>query len=331
MENYLWMVRQYGIPSNDLSGWVHIEQSTAMYYSGIGEYEKAREKFMFAIEKARELGDGRLYEESTLFLSIGHTLRGELKSGQELLEEALDSSLRRGDAQIRALAWTCQARNHSVLRDIDALERDVQEIEVTFRNKTASTKDACTRTAYNAFSALSALERNNLSTALRFAAITESLLKDSEPTAFFAFDAFHCVCEVYLAEFAQLEPNARENGSKWRKIKAQLKAVLTKWENFAHYFPITRPRFYLYKGLFAFHLGQQQKALKFFQTSQEEAQRLRHSFDEALALFCISQLDCEELSKRERKTMRDQAKQLAVPLGDLFELLPLGVRRAFLQ
>ena len=55
---------------------MHAQQSLAMYYSGVGEFEKAISKFEVTILKAREVGDFRRAEEAVMFLSMVYFLQG---------------------------------------------------------------------------------------------------------------------------------------------------------------------------------------------------------------------------------------------------------------
>ena len=178
---------------------MHAQQSLAMYYSGVGEFEKAISKFEVTILKAREVGDFRRAEEAVMFLSMVYFLQGTSEDiltqgtftrAMRLVNEAIASANQRGDTQLHVLALTFRARLFSAQQDALAMEESLEMIENSFKNRTAVLKDVSANLLYNALWARLHLEKGELSAAYNYATQLEDLLRTTEPTTFFSMDCY---------------------------------------------------------------------------------------------------------------------------------------------
>ena len=87
-----------------------IHQSAGMYYSGRGEWDTAVRCLHDAISVAEQIGDRRMLEECTVFLSHVNYLRGKLRPSLADAERALHAARDRGDLQTQEMALLAQAR-----------------------------------------------------------------------------------------------------------------------------------------------------------------------------------------------------------------------------
>ena len=128
-----------------------------------------------------------------------------MNESSRLLADVVDSALRRGDAQTYVLGLTCRARfdYHSLpaalmliirtflaLVQPDAMEACLEEIENSFRNRTAVSKDVSASLIYYSMWAVVTLDRADLNGAYNFACEVYDLVKNSEATTFFSFDCY---------------------------------------------------------------------------------------------------------------------------------------------
>jgi tetratricopeptide (TPR) repeat protein len=281
---------------------MNLLQATGMYYTGVQQWQNAEKNFKKVIDIAKQVGNSRRFEESTIFLSISLFLQGKIKDAQALTEEAVSSAKRRGDAQSQVLAFSAQARNLLALGQTDKAREALDTIEHLVSKAEGYKLDMASEINFHSIMSLFYLAKKDFELAFRTAETIVKLLDETEPTCFFTFPGYMTVPEVFciaLQEHYKIGSSFKLRGKETpATVMAKIDKALKHLANFSKTFTFAEPRLILWQGVVEQLQSKNDRALVTWKKSLGLAQKYGMLYDQGVALFRIGK--CSDIKdKRE--------------------------------
>lgn len=252
---YAERARDAAAKIDDLSARSWALQVTSIYYLGCAQWEKLRIEEALSI--AREIGDQRRMAEMSVLPTWGIFMQAKFQEALERYRAGIELGKRIGDKQ--TITWASQGCVTTLMRmgRTDEGMALIDEPRVKW------------------ISSLGYLRSGDYEAA---EAALEPLMKrmGHRPMQVYQFDMFATIAEVRVKIY-ESAPNENR-----RKLAKQAVETLGRY---GQIFPITKPRALLWKGLFLYLEGQQEKAKKLWQESLSIATTLQLPYDIALAHF----------------------------------------------
>ncbi|WP_438448688.1 AAA family ATPase [Gorillibacterium sp. sgz5001074] len=264
------------------TAWVNMDCS--LYHIGIGEWESSSEYAQVGMAIYERLGDRRYWEAcSYLYVKVLCYRDADFEASSRLAAEIYDSGSRSGNVQAKSWGLMAQAENRLYQgRPGEALPL-LLEAEGLIPANIGLTEEirvysqlACTH-----------LRLGQRDQAKSYAARALASIRQSSPTAYYAYDAYAALAEAYLELWAGSKTG--ESTALRRDLHTALRALKT----FAGVFPIAKPRYLRCRGALARLEGALRKAARFLRQSRELAEQLRmpHEAEQA-------RLELEEQGRR---------------------------------
>lgn len=269
------------------TAWVKMDFS--LYHIGIGQWREAREYAAEGMKIYEKIGDRRYWEAcSYLYVKVLNYHHADYEAGSRLAAAIYDSGKRSGNAQGQSWGLLAQAENKLAVDDLPEALRLLQEAEALVPANIGQTEEI------RAFGLLAlTLQRMGKSAdAQAYADRALSLVEQSAPTAYYAFDGYAALTEVYLAlwEEAGLE--------KRRELLPYVRRSMKALKAFASVFPIAKPRLLLHAGTWAWLEGKSKQAAAVWNRSLGWSARLSMPYEETRAY--------RELSRRSKPGSRER-------------------------
>lgn len=263
-----------------LNTWIlaQVKSVMSLYYTGVGNWEKARSYIDYSIDSADELGDRRMWESASGVSAILHNFHGDLNRAIEVFRGVYESSQKSGNIQTYAWSLLGQAENLLPLGEIEAALNYALEAETLLTNPLGQPNEV----RNYALLALAYFRLGEHQLALQAAEKTSQLIAQAPPTASYILHHYAAIAEIYL----HLWENGSAQLSTPREAFAPAARQACKALNqFAHVFPIGKARAGIYQGWCEWLSGNQDKARKLWQDSAATARQYGMPMDEALAWY----------------------------------------------
>ena len=241
-------------------------QATAAALGSIGDLKEARRLLPEGAEQARQLGDGRRFEECTSVLGSVVSFFGEHEESQRLYTVVEAAGRHRGDPQTQLWGLLGLSRAALAMGDLEAsaaMLRQGLELEA----KGFVRMDPGSRLQLHAIPALLALHRQEFDTARRHATQLLEQLASHRPTTFYSLLVFRAAPEVFVS----LLESGRGSASQTQPLA---KTALEMMRRFASIFPLGQPDACALQSRLAAALGSSERALKWRERAAAAAARL---------------------------------------------------------
>ena len=261
------------VPTLERSGDIaHINEFLGTYQAGLRLAEAAR-CFEYACKVFAEIGDQRLWEESTTLLSMTLMLQGQIERSAALRKTMLAIGLQRNNIQTQGWALLGLAEiavlRHDLASAVDYLERSQSIVEKIGLEETIWMYGLLARAQWRLGKVDLAREA-----AERGAVITAK----ATPVNFNVMEGYAGIAEVYLNLWERdiaFAPAARK--------------AIKRLSHFAHIFPIGEARALLVRGRAAWLSGKQRTARMQWQNGLAAAEQQQVPYDRGLLLEIIGQ------------------------------------------
>jgi eukaryotic-like serine/threonine-protein kinase len=268
---------------------------------GVGRWANAEHALTKASGLYRELGDVRLWEESSSVLAFSLCAQGELRRSQALWLEVGASAERRGDVQI--LTWSLCGRSETGLR-LGEVSQAISLLEQAHKILSENIERA------NEIRALGLLASARWRAGQRGAALEcaercADRIRQTLPSAVAALDGYAGVAEVFLSA-------CEEPGGGRAEHEAAARQACRSLGQFSLSFPIGKPRLLQFEARLVALSGNAGRAAAAWRRAAAAAHKLDMPFDEAVALEALGRCPA---SGDEGPELVDQAELLFDRLG----------------
>ncbi|HSL27327.1 MAG TPA: hypothetical protein VLA54_13705, partial [Acidimicrobiia bacterium] len=245
------------------------------YYSGLGEWNRSQALMDKVVAISSQVGDGRRLEDGLSNLMMQAYLRGDIARGLRLTDELRSRAVARHAD--RPLSYCLQGRAYLLLDlgQADEARHVIDQLEDVQGRDQRSADQALINDTFGLL-ALAELRRGNLRKALTAAEMLLTRVAKQTPSNYSTIAAYAAPAEVY-AEAWRLAPFDRD-------LPRQLKRALRMLKRYARVFPIGRPRFLVWQGVYNELRGRGNRALRDLEMSLAEAVRLQMRLDEMRVL-----------------------------------------------
>jgi predicted ATPase/class 3 adenylate cyclase/tetratricopeptide (TPR) repeat protein len=243
-----------------------VSRWTGMYYSGVGELNKATRALDLAVSTADLLGHNWIKETTLLFPLFINYLIGNFDISENYALRVEESAHRRGDVGFEAAALYWQA--------IIKLKKEEMEEVLSLLEESASAPSevmnffdwSMLRTALS----YAHLNRGQIEKAIIEAKKVETLLaKISRPSNLLYLYSYEGVTSVFLTLWElHIDSNNRQ------EFRDSARQACKDLQDFAKIFPIAKSQALHYKGLYDWLAGYPEKAFQAWDMSLVEAEKL---------------------------------------------------------
>jgi len=283
-----------------------------VYEIGVGAWAEAEASLEKAIKVFDWLGNRRDWGNNLVALCWVTYFRGQFARGEKMYIEL--GEVARANGNIEHQAWALSGQAAHALR-LGHTEAAITLWQKAFPLLESVTVSRLTETLSYGGLAVGHLRQGDFELARRAADAAHQLLRQARTTGYPTFEGYAGAAEVYLALWEAETQQAQRalTQSDLRALATQSSDML--W-NYAKTYPIGRPRALLFKGLADWLEGAPAEAVKRWQTSLVEAERLGMPYEQGLAHYEIGR----HVVGDERHHQLAQARQLFAKLGAAFDL-----------
>jgi hypothetical protein len=252
----------------------YVQELMAIYLSGLGHWEKVRERLAVAREIFQRFGNGRRLEECVTVSAYTHIFSGDFASAAEAVAEMERSAGRREDTQI--LGWV------RLIRALILLPTDGPEAALkSLGSDDTAARDTLTRVGFHALNAAARLRLDEPAVARHHAESALALITSTPPTAYTMLYYTAYPAEVLLRLLARTPAD--------RALAALARRACRAMSRYARGFPIGRPRAALLRGIESSLRSRPGKAAACWRRAATEADARGMKFDRALAASLLGE------------------------------------------
>lgn len=225
-------------PSDRLDAALYVDEATAIYRLGRGEWDAVRIHAQRALATADRIGDRRRGDECLSLLAAEAAMRGELDAADRLAAQVVARAEERGDVQMMATWSACRAECALARGDLDSAARHVAFAGSVLPSNAA---DPLVIRHLGA-AAMTAWRSGDAVTAAALAADGARRIGASRQLFIAALEGYAGVAEVVLALW---EADERRRNSHWRTAVSE---VMRGLKRMAAVFPPGEPRLWIMKA-----------------------------------------------------------------------------------
>ncbi|MBM7661363.1 class 3 adenylate cyclase/tetratricopeptide (TPR) repeat protein [Bacillus mesophilus] len=253
---------------DDLRAKAWASMDISLYHIGVGEWEDSLKHSILAMGIYEKIGDRRYWEAcSYLYVKALAFHLADYEKSSLLANEIYQSGKKSGNAQAQSWGLLGQAECYIYQEQYqDAIEL-LTEAEDLIKINIGLIEEI---RVYSQL-AVSYLKLNQLELSFQFAEKALTLIMLSAPTAYYAYDSYAAVVEVYLNR-VQHQPEMTE---KFEQALGELK-------KFAKIFPIAWSRYYFYKAKYSINNDLEKQALKYRRESLKWAEKLDMPYEKKI-------------------------------------------------
>lgn len=311
-ESYLKRAKNLSVEQDSPTVQVRVSLYWIVYYSGIGQWEKARAFGRPGTDAATKLGNH--FDKEAIWVNELNAAfwQGRFEHSLEITHQLRDSTHRRGDIGFEAAAMYWEA-----LLLLKLPGHDTEAAVALLEESAAAPPEAMNRFDYIIIYATLAqahLRQDQLDLARQEADRAMKLIAESDrPTFGGVLHGYIGVADVYLALW-----ETQAAGSIEAQLPGLARQACKNLHSFARIFPIGKPGAFLYQGLYDWLSGKPKKAHKAWQKSLGHARALEMPFDEGLAHYEIARhLPPDDAA---RQAHLEQATTIFTELGTGYDL-----------
>lgn len=283
-----------------------------MYAIGAGEWAEAETSLEKAIKVFDWLGNRRDWGNNLVALCWVTYFRGQFARGEKMYRDL--GEVARANGNVEHQAWALAGQAAHVLR-LGNTELAITLWQKAFPLLEAVTVSRLTETLSYGGLAVAHLRQGDFELARRAADAAHQLLRQARTTGYPTFEGYAGAAEVYLALW-----EAETQQTERALMQSDLRALATQssdmlWK-YARTYPLGLPRALLCKGLSDWLEGAPAEAVKRWQASLAEAERLGMPYEQGLAHYEIGR----HVVGEERQNHLALARQRFAQLGAAFDL-----------
>lgn len=284
-------------------------ENTGLYWLRVGQWGSARVLLEEGAEIARQLGDGRRWEECVGLLGAMLSVQGCFAESLALQRETLSSARRRGDQQFQFHELSGMAENALRLGNLAEALDFLTGAEALLAGKHGLVEEI----RYYGVLAQVRLQQADWAGARQAAQQAAERIGRAQANAFYSLEGYAGPAEVYLALWAANGQSVPEDKSLANSARQAVKAL----QVFGRLLPVGRPRAWLHQGLCHWLEGKPQQARRAWAKSLSLARRMEMPYEEARAYY---ELGCH-LSPGDsaRQENLARAAELFTRLGVLYD------------
>ena len=251
----------------------------SLYSVGVGDFDRAEQGLIEAIEICERLGDWQHWGENQAALAQLAYYRGDARAGFERWNALHKKAVERGD-QLQQ-AWGLNGRSEGLLRLGDGRDQaKVVELLRTALELFADNVDRISQIGSYGLLATTYLRGEQFEQALEAAEEAMRLARRiGPPTGYYALSGYSGAAQVYLNRW---EADDSAGGVSW-KVKAR--GACRALRRYARIFSIGQPRALLCRGLYQSCGGHTRAALRCWEQSIAAARQFGMVYDEAQAHY----------------------------------------------
>ncbi|GEM_PF-494229 len=341
-----WLAPRYGRLAEEVARSVQdpaslawVLEVLAIYWMGVGAWDRAEAAAEEAAELARQLKDPRRWEECNVILAGHRYHRGRVDQAVLLWEGVRQSAQRRGDSQSEAWAASGQAKcclkraqawllsrevsDPSRKADQEAVtELLVQGLELIQESLELRRQRTGPGTSLGEYGTLASLHwaLGQEAAALEAAQEARRIMGRISPTTYNNVEGYSGAAEVFLRLWQRsvLGVQGSRGAGGWpvSRLERSGREALGSLKRYARVFPIARPRALLWEGLLRHLQGKPGRAQALWRQGIQEARRLGLVHEEALLHAELGRHLPGQHPKRSHHLDRAQALfQLMAPPG----------------
>ncbi|MBB3108888.1 class 3 adenylate cyclase/tetratricopeptide (TPR) repeat protein [Paenibacillus phyllosphaerae] len=242
--------------------WVYMDLS--LYYIGIGKWPQAMHYAKQAMDIYERIGNRRYWEASSYLMvkSVAYH-RADFAASSELALAIYRSGQSSGNAQAQSWGLLAQAENALYTGHVDEALRLLQEAETLIPIGIGRIEEI---RSYNLL-ALAYSKLGQTQVAQHYVQLGLTLMDQSSPTTYYAFDGYAALVEALLTLLAQKD---RDRDLHRTQLVQAMKAL----RSFAKVFPIAYPRYYAYAGAVALQEGDSRRAQHYRKRAMQYARKI---------------------------------------------------------
>jgi eukaryotic-like serine/threonine-protein kinase len=280
-------------------------ETTSLVRVGRGEWEHVKDDLETASDIFRQIREPRRWEQTMGLLGELHHLRGRYAESQAIQKETLASARQRGDNQFQFHELAGVAMNAIRLGNLTQASEFLDEA----RAYIGENNDLVEEIRFYGLSAQIHLQQGDIDAAKQSAGLAAERIAKVRPTAFYTFEGYAGVSEVYLAELEK-----GKNNEMLQSARRAVKAL----QQFGRVLPIGRPRAWLHQGLLDWAEGRQKKAFGAWEKSLGLAEQMSLPYEAARAHYEIGRH--LEVNEPARQIHLQKAIEMFSEMGVKFEL-----------
>jgi tetratricopeptide (TPR) repeat protein len=245
-----------------------------VYYTGVGEWEAAKQHLEEAVIVNERVGDLRRWETSISTNTVLHTYTGDYARSAALCALEAESALRREDFQSILWSYCQELQNWLVVGSRDQTPDALLKLEAMLPNSPTLAE----RIYGYGLAAWVHYRLGNKEKALQQAEMANRISAGVKPLSFYCVAGYGGAADTLLALW---------ESSSTVGIREQAIRACKLLRGFAAIFPIGQARADRCDGLRLWLSGKPDQAHKYWQRSAVTAQKMRMPYDEALAYYEI--------------------------------------------
>jgi len=258
--------------ANQLASVAYVRFATSVYKIGAARWDEVQQALNEAEAIFERLGDRRLLGDTWTAQGMLGIYRGQFEAAGALFTKLYDHGVRNENVQHQVWASlgkaACELRTGRPAEAAHVLER-MLELLVDHPDPAEQIQ------AYGLLAAARWRQGEDAAAVAAASSAASLMAEHKRPTAFYLFEGYTGVAEVYLDRWA-----AGDRVPATKQAVRQARAAL---RTFARIFPIGKPRARLLKGQVLHLFGRPRRARAAWRASLSAAQRLGMPFDAALA------------------------------------------------
>jgi hypothetical protein len=282
---YSRLARKTAHQSGQIAAQAHVENYTAVYALGVGDWASAETLLAAAATAATHIGDQRQWITSQAILAVLRHYQGAFREAAELNSQVYNAAVRSDNLVQQGWGLYSGAENAVRLgRSTEALALLEQARPVV--------ADEAKRTAhlrlYGGF-ATAYWRCGEALLALQMAEQAAALMAQAAPNVYSGLEAYAGVAEVYLGlwEQALTSSTAMPTHPPYDELRQHAYRACQVVHRYARLFPIGRPRASLCQGLWYWLAGHTERAHRWWHKSLTIARRLQMPYEQGLACYEI--------------------------------------------
>jgi class 3 adenylate cyclase len=252
---------------------------SAIYFGGIGEWSTSIELFQKAMKAAESLGDRRRWCDSVGNLIATLQMQGQFKSiDQKLIDDLYATALARNDGLFQAVSLECKIYDLLHFDKLDEAAPFLDQLQALLE-QSDEVVYVPQRLDFCGFLALIHLRQAEYQQSFEAAKRAVDLTTKYRPNNFSTLAAYSCPAEVLLTLW--------EEGYRHPDLNILAKQACQILGQFAHIFPVNRPRYWLWQGAYEWLSGKKTKARAAWRKSLAAAGQLDMVYEQGLATYQI--------------------------------------------
>jgi len=249
-----------------------INQISGIYALCGSKFDEAIENFTKGTSAAQSVGDISFVEECNTQIATCMYYKADVKKAIELNQTALDSAVKRGDAQHQIFAAVLQWRNFLAIGDFEKIIQGLEEISESI-NISFNVSQLC----FYSMQSLVKIKQGDLTNSLQAAEKACQIFFDIEHTHFELAFPLATLFDTYFILLNKYK-DKKDLKEQRKNAESKLKKLFPIYENYAKIFEFSNVRLQFFKGYQKFVDGKVDGAKKEWQSCANKSLPLETAY-----------------------------------------------------